>query len=530
VARSFAVRGIVEGFYGTPWSHAARLDAVSFLAPRGLNAYVYAPKDDAKHRADWRTRYDDAELRRFRELATHAASHEVRFGFAISPGLDIDYDAEADRATLLDKLAPMRDAGVDWFLLLVDDIPMQPGIAPRQTALATWLTEQLGGAALTVCPTEYVGTRPSPYLSDLSAGLPDAVDLMWTGPTVCSPTITVDDARAWTRATSPHRVVVWDNYPVNDALMTNSLHLGAYRGRDADLAEIVGGVLCNPMTQPRASLVALATAMEFLRDPDGYDADASWARAIDDVGGAYAASFAVLARACADSPLAMPATLDLAQQVDALEDALDGPGWPDALAGLVAELRAARALPETLPAGDPLGAEVERWSRSARTQAEAGLAACRLLQQVRPVARVEDGRGRVAAPDPETAMHHAFAVLFVWGGARADENVVYGPRFAVYTPVIQLADGSPGLDAAAAVREDASAIDALCRLALRTYDDWRERASAEPVRVMVDGGDRAVAADGTFDAQGSVTLVRQGHLCTRIEAGKQLPLSDVRLS
>ena len=58
MGRAFAVRGIVEGFYGEPWSHSARLDAIGFLAPRGLNAYVYAPKDDAKHRADWRVPND----------------------------------------------------------------------------------------------------------------------------------------------------------------------------------------------------------------------------------------------------------------------------------------------------------------------------------------------------------------------------------------------------------------------------------------------------------------------------------------
>ena len=36
------------------------------------------------------------------------------------------------------------------------------------------------------------------------------------------------------------------------ALMTNSLHLGAYAGRDAALADHVRGVLCNPMTQAHA--------------------------------------------------------------------------------------------------------------------------------------------------------------------------------------------------------------------------------------------------------------------------------------
>jgi hyaluronoglucosaminidase len=149
--RSFAVRGIVEGFYGTPWTHAERLDAISFLAPRGLNAYVYAPKDDVKHRSEWRVPYDRRELDEFRELAAHAEAHDARFGFAISPGLDITYESAADRAAVLAKLRPLLDAGVPWFLLLLDDIPMQPRLAPRQAALATWLLERL--RAVRACPT-----------------------------------------------------------------------------------------------------------------------------------------------------------------------------------------------------------------------------------------------------------------------------------------------------------------------------------------------------------------------------------------
>jgi hyaluronoglucosaminidase len=526
------VRGVVEGFYGTPWSHAARLAALTFLGARGGNAYVYAPKDDAKHRADWRTPYRATELAQFMELAEAANANRIRFGFAISPGLDITYESETDRATLIAKLEPLRAANIDWFLLLVDDIPMQPGLAPRQGALASWLHAELGGAALTVCPTEYVGTRPSRYLAELDASLPPEVDVMWTGPTVCSPELRVADAQAWAVALGGRRIIVWDNYPVNDALMTRSLHLGPYVGRNADLCDVVGGVLCNPMTQAYASLIPLATAMDFLRDPDAYDAEASWIRAIADVGGEQSSALSVLARACADSPIAEPETLGLMQQVDALEDELDGPGWIDAVADLAAELRAARALHEVFAAdGDALAREVAPWAFGARIEADAGLAALRLIQQCRPVATLgEDGRGHVAAPDPEGAMHSAFAVLYVWSGARADEKVVYGPRFAVYTPVIQLADGAPAIDAAAAVREDANAIDRLCRLALTTYDDWRARGAGMPVRVLVDGEERSIHADGSFDSRGALAMLRQGPLCTRVRAGSTLPFSEPRLS
>jgi len=475
MGRAFAVRGIVEGFYGTPWTHDARLRAISFLAPRGLNAYVYAPKDDAKHRADWRTGYDSQELAHFGELAAVAATNAARVGFAISPGLDISYESDTDRAALFAKLEPLLDVGIPWFLLLLDDIPLQRDLAPRQAELATWLFARLRGAradaSLTLCPTEYVGTRPSPYLGELGAGLPADVDVMWTGPTVCSPTLRADDARRWTDALGGHRTIVWDNTPVNDATMTNELHLGPYLGRDADLADVVGGVLCNPMTQAYASLLQLSTAMEFLRDPDAYDAPTAWARACADLGGERAEPLAVLARACADGPLVEPGALELTQLVDRLEAALDGPDWADRAAALARELRPARAL-ATAFSGDDLGTEVAPWAAAVAAHASAGLAALRLIQQVRPVARAAGGTVMVA--DPESAMQHAFALTYTWMAARADEHTVFGPRFAVYSAVVQLPDGAgPALDVSASLRENANVVDRLCRLALNTYEAWR---------------------------------------------------------
>ncbi len=533
--RSFAVRGVVEGFYGTPWSHDARLEVMSFLAGHGMNAYAYAPKDDALHRAEWRTPYGPAELDRFRELATEGAGAGVRFGFAVSPGLDIEYESATDRDALLRKLGPLRDAGVSWFLLLLDDIPMQAGLAPRQAELVAWLHGALDGADLTMCPTEYVGTHPSPYLGGLGAGMPPEVDVMWTGPTVCSPELRASDARGWTTALGDRRVIVWDNFPVNDALMTGSLHLGTYRGRDPELVDVVGGVLCNPMTQARASQIALGTAMDFLSDPDGYDESGSWARVIAEVGGERSGSLTELAKACADSPIREPRTLDLAAHVGALERALAGGDWVGAVRDLRAELRRARAIaaefPEPAPDGDALAAEVGPWAAAAARAADAGLAALRLIQASRPAVVVDEaGPGRAAATDPEPAMHAAFLVLYMWKGVRAEERVVFGPRFAIYTPVVQLADGSPALDVNLAVREDANVIDALCRLALRTYDDWRTGAAGMPLTVEVDGQARPVGDDGAVDGRGDLVVVRQGHVSTQLARGSTLPFPDRRIA
>jgi hyaluronoglucosaminidase len=44
------VRGVVEGFYGEPWTHRARLRQLDFYGAHKMNTYVYAPKDDPYHR------------------------------------------------------------------------------------------------------------------------------------------------------------------------------------------------------------------------------------------------------------------------------------------------------------------------------------------------------------------------------------------------------------------------------------------------------------------------------------------------
>jgi hypothetical protein len=289
------------------------------------------------------------------------------------------------------------------------------------------------------------------------------------------------------------------------------------------------------MTQAYASQIPLGTAMDFLADPDGYDKNRSWARAIEDVGSDRAASLAVLAGACADSPISEPHSLDLALRVAALDLALGGPDWIESVHDLRGQLRLARAVadvfPEPAPPDDPLAVDVGPWASAARRAAEAGLAALRLIQASKPVAIVDaDGRGRAAATDPEPAMHMAFMVLYVWKGVRAEERVVFGPRFSIYTPVVQLADGSPALDAGAAIREDANAIDALCRLALRTYDDWRTSAAGTPLTVEIDGEGRAIGRDGTFDGRGESITVCQGPACTRLGAQTALPFSDRRLA
>jgi hyaluronoglucosaminidase len=532
VEASFRVRGVVEGFYGPPWSHDARLEMIDFIGARGMNAYAYAPKDDAKHRAAWREPYDADETRRFAELAARAKDAGVRFGFAVSPGLDITYESDADRATLVEKLLALAEHGVTWFLLLLDDIPMQPGLAPRHADLACGVLGALRAATpeatLTVCPTEYVGMQSSPYLAALAAGLPRDVDVMWTGPTVCSPTITASQARERAAALGGRPPLVWDNYPVNDGTMSSALHIGPYRGRDPELAGVIAGVLCNPMIQPLASKLALVTAAAFLSHPDGYDADAAVPAAVAATDATRVDPLATLVAACGDSALSEPADLEFTRLVDRIEACIDGPDWAEPVRCAADELRRARELAAAFPPdGDALAVELAPWAAAARVEANAGLAALKLLQQIRPVGQVEGLRGHAAAPDAERAMEHAFFLLYSWSGARANDRTVFGPRFAIYPAVVQLSGGRPGLDVGGALRSDENGIDRLCRLALSAYDTWSSTPDA-PIEVFVDYEVRVCAGDGTFDAGGTVTLVRAGRFATRVDQSP--PFRDRRLA
>jgi hyaluronoglucosaminidase len=473
VPRAVPLRGVIEGFYGTPWTHDARADVIEFLADRDMNAYVYAPKSDPKHRERWREPYDAAELRGLVDLTTRCAARGVRFGFAISPGLDIVHDDDADRSALLAKLAPMAASGVGWFVLAVDDIPMRPGLAGEQAEVVHWILDVLRAEhgpdlRCSLVPTEYVGTRPSSYLATLARDLPGDVDVFWTGPTVCSPSITAADAAGWRAALGGRSLLLWDNYPVNDAVMERELHLGPYRGREAALSDVVDGVLCNPMLQPLASLVALATAAEYLRDPESYDEAAAWERAVDDVGGSRAALLRPVARACCDGPLADPDRLPASAMVSTIETTVDAAGWAQPVVALRDELTALRASATGWEADDPLRIEIAPWLAHAELEAGVGLAALRLIQQTHAIA--EERGATPALPDPHLAMLHAFALLFAWSAARdAPSRVVLGPRFVLHPAVVQRVDGAPALDVGLAVREDASVIDRLARLALARY-------------------------------------------------------------
>ena len=255
VADAPFIAGVIEGFYGPPWSWADRRSIIDTLREWGGNWYVWAPKADPRHRDHWRDPFNPDEIDGFASLRGR--------GIGVSIGLTPGRDALPD--DVLEKLAPVVRIA-DGFTICFDDLDDHDE-AHRHAAIANSVRERLG-LPVWIVPTHYAGTANSPYLTNLIDGLHPDIAVMWTGSTVVCDTISATEAEARRRVTGGRVPLVWDNTPVNDALMRDLLHLGPYNGREAALRSEISGLLINPMEFAAASRPTIRSAMAWVHGRD----------------------------------------------------------------------------------------------------------------------------------------------------------------------------------------------------------------------------------------------------------------------
>jgi len=403
---SFELRGVVEGFYGPPWSHAQRLRIVNFLGDYKMGVYVYAPKEEALHRQRWREPYPQRQLREFRQLAQAARASGVRFFYAISPGLSIRYSCRRDFAALCQKLESLRGVGVRDFGLFLDDIPPElqykadrerfGSIADAQSALANRLLDHLrrreSEVMLLFCPTEYTGAKGSGYLDALGQKLSPDIAVLWTGQEVCSPCIEADHARGFGAAVR-RKPLICDNYPVND-YDRRRLFLGPLLNRSADLSEAAGGLLSNPMNEAEASRIALLTIADYTWNSHAYEPLPSWRAAVMHVGGPCACSdLERFAEQNMGSFLDGRESPSLSAAISELWKEWPSGKWRDAALRLDGEFRRLRDVARRLPnrlASEPLLSELEPYLCRLKELARLGQAAVAALRNE------ERGRQRLA--------------------------------------------------------------------------------------------------------------------------------------
>jgi hyaluronoglucosaminidase len=289
--------GVVEGFFGKPWSLAARLRVIEFMGAAGLQSYIYAPKDDIYHRMNWTTPYPPAEWRRVSQVIRSCKKNGVRFIWAVSPGMTMHYCRAADLDILVEKFERPIPDGVSSFCLFLDDIPPElvheddrkafSSLGEAHAHVCNRLFERLSakvdGARLWMCPTDYATVSPTPYLLTIGKLLRPEVGVFWTGPKVVSPGIAVEHAKAFAKIIR-RKPLLWDNYPVND-YNRHKLNMGPLRGRDPGLTSMLAGYFTNPMNEASASMIPILTIADYLYNPAGYDPDDAERNAIVRIAG-----------------------------------------------------------------------------------------------------------------------------------------------------------------------------------------------------------------------------------------------------
>ena len=265
--------GYAEGYYGRLFDWQERKAIVDVLARNNLGRYLYAPKEDIKHRYRWREPYDDVWLQQFADFCDYAKQHAVTVIAGVAPGLDFDFGdmpMGADFNALLSKCQKLIEYGADDICLLMDDIDADfhkrsGGIESEGEAhalLANTLADALPvsfaensantantanlasptGRAIQVVPRIYaneLSVDATEYLPRFIETLDKRHSVIYCGSDIVAESVSRQDIENYLKLTE-QKIIVWDNLYAND-YCPRRLFLGPWSDRCA-----AGSVLLNP--------------------------------------------------------------------------------------------------------------------------------------------------------------------------------------------------------------------------------------------------------------------------------------------
>lgn len=274
-------RGVVEGFYGTPWSQEDRLRQIEFYGQNKLNTYIYGPKDDPYHSSpNWRKPYPEKEANDIKQLVEQSKKHFVDFVWAIHPGKDIQWNEE-DRKNILQKFSAMYDLGVRSFAVFFDDIDGEGTNPNKQAELLNFIDNEFvkkkkDVTPLIMCPTEYNkawSNVEKGYLRTLGTQLNKGIHIMWTGDTVIGDV--TKESVTWINNQIQRKAYFWWNFPVSDYVRDHMLMGRAY-GLDYETKGLLSGLVSNPMEHAEASKPAIYSMSQFAWNTKNYNSHEAW--------------------------------------------------------------------------------------------------------------------------------------------------------------------------------------------------------------------------------------------------------------
>ncbi len=283
-------RGVVEGYYGAPWSFEARCSMFRFMGRNKMNTYIYAPKDDPYHHGKGCYQpYPPLKAAELKDLISYARQNHVRFVWAIHPANTVKWNENGGKNQLdglCTKLQQMYDLGVRDFGVLVDDSSGEIGKADRQVQLTNYILENFirkhpdVNQTLIMCPTGYNRSWTNEqFLTTLGKGLDKSIPIMWTGDTVVHD-ITYSGQK-WVNGHVQRPTFIWWNWPCND-FKRSRLSMGRTYGLDTrdDMKNQMSGFVANPMEHAEASKVGLFGVANYTWNIEDFESKTTWEEGI----------------------------------------------------------------------------------------------------------------------------------------------------------------------------------------------------------------------------------------------------------
>ncbi len=296
-------RGIVEGFYGHPYSVESRLSLLEFCKRFKMNVFIYGPKSDPYHLGNWRDNYPttvtDAQRNMgwmsqddLRTLGTKAQDCHVQFVWAAHPGLenglDFSTNAKIDVGVeqLMTKFHHLYDLGIRGFGVFIDDMEEWPtGAQQAYLADATQrrLIEEFPSqdadkkiSKLFYIPRTYTyATWHEQYLTPFRNVHSDVI-VGFTGDNVfCNINGTVINSMANCIGRNP---MLWWNNPVNDD-HDDYIYMRELTSRwtiETLAPTKLNSLILNPMQEGQASKVALFGGADYAWNPAKFNAQTNW--------------------------------------------------------------------------------------------------------------------------------------------------------------------------------------------------------------------------------------------------------------
>ena len=307
-------RGLVEGYYGYPYSVAVKKDLMRFMMRMKMNTYMYGAKSDVYHSQKWEAPYPATLTPQqvknglltqdmIRDIAKTSQDTKVNFIWAIHPGNSFVGDANVVNR-IMNKYSRMYELGVRQFAVFVDDVGVPKSEtdcktnADHLTALQAAIDKKWNSASATpearvrplhfvpqVYTLSWVGEADRKRFYNALAKTPDKITIYITGWGVW--TVPNSNDLDVVRKELQRPAAWWWNYPCNDnadgQIYPSDMYYNFFEMPAVDnnakmpkQLEHGLGIVSNPMQEGEVAKTALFSVADYAWNNAAFDNMKSW--------------------------------------------------------------------------------------------------------------------------------------------------------------------------------------------------------------------------------------------------------------